>query len=114
MVGGVAWYFYSASDTVRGATTSIKSAVQSGKVAVNFVPTKGDYQKVCGSSSCRHQSAHVTQKKVYNRIANILDDASDAEYDDGSYGPVLLRLAWHSSGTYDKASNTGGRCVELV
>jgi len=30
------------------------------------------------------------------------------EYDDGSAGPVLVRLAWHSSGTYDAASDTGG------
>jgi len=27
---------------------------------------------------------------------------------DGSYGPVLVRLAWHASGTYDKESKTGG------
>ncbi|KAH7339821.1 heme peroxidase [Rhizoctonia solani] len=27
---------------------------------------------------------------------------------DGSYGPVLVRLAWHSSGTYDKDTKTGG------
>lgn len=30
---------------------------------------------------------------------------------DGSFGPVLLRLAWHSSGTYDKDTKTGGRYV---
>lgn len=30
------------------------------------------------------------------------------EYDDGSAGPVLLRLAWHSSGTYDEETDTGG------
>ncbi|PGG98494.1 hypothetical protein AJ80_09525 [Polytolypa hystricis UAMH7299] len=29
-------------------------------------------------------------------------------YDDGSAGPVFVRLAWHSSGTYDKATDTGG------
>lgn len=29
--------------------------------------------------------------------------------EDGSYGPVLVRLAWHASGTYDKESKTGGR-----
>jgi len=29
-------------------------------------------------------------------------------FDDGSLGPLLIRLAWHSSGTYDKATDTGG------
>lgn len=29
-------------------------------------------------------------------------------YDDGSYGPVLLRLAWHSSGTFNKEDKSGG------
>lgn len=29
-------------------------------------------------------------------------------YDDGSYGPIFVRLAWHSSGTYDKETKTGG------
>lgn len=28
---------------------------------------------------------------------------------DGSFGPVLLRLAWHGSGTFDKETKTGGR-----
>lgn len=51
-------------------------------------PTKEDYQK------------------VYNEIAARLDEKDD--YDDGSYGPVLLRLAWHASGTYDKLTGTGG------
>lgn len=31
-----------------------------------------------------------------------------SDYDDGSYGPTLVRLAWHCSGTYDKNTNTGG------
>ncbi|KAI8810031.1 heme peroxidase [Cladochytrium replicatum] len=42
---------------------------------------------------------------VYKRIAAVLD-ASD--YDDGSYGPVLVRLAWHASGTFDKKVGNGG------
>lgn len=43
---------------------------------------------------------------VYNEIASRLEE--NDEYDDGSYGPVLLRLAWHCSGTYDKETGTGG------
>jgi len=53
-----------------------------------FKPTPEDYQK------------------VYNEIAKQLWEKDD--YDDGSYGPVLLRLAWHQSGTYDAATGTGG------
>ncbi|KAF1940894.1 cytochrome c peroxidase mitochondrial precursor [Clathrospora elynae] len=45
-------------------------------------------------------------QKVYDQIAKLLEEHD--EYDDGSYGPVLLRLAWHASGTYDKLTNTGG------
>ena len=36
-------------------------------------------------------------EEVYNAIAKALEEHDD--YDDGSYGPVLLRLAWHASGT---------------
>jgi len=36
-------------------------------------------------------------QKVYDAIAYELQEKDD--YDDGSYGPVLLRLAWHASGT---------------
>ncbi|KAF8585926.1 class II peroxidase [Ramaria rubella] len=72
-------YAYSSSDTG-------KSAIQVAKASANFTPSKEDYQK------------------VYNKVAHLLD----AEYEDGSYGPILVRLAWHSSGTYDKESNTGG------
>ncbi|KAG1806117.1 cytochrome C peroxidase [Suillus subaureus] len=93
--GGVAYYFYgSSSETAKVASTALKSAAQSAKVATNFVPTKEDYQK------------------VYNRIAEVIDDAGD--YDSAVFvcrwlfGPVVLRLAWHASGTYDKATGTGG------
>ncbi|KAK0734056.1 heme peroxidase [Lasiosphaeria miniovina] len=43
---------------------------------------------------------------VYNEIASRLEEKDD--YDDGSYGPVLVRLAWHASGTFDKETGTGG------
>jgi cytochrome c peroxidase len=40
-------------------------------------------------------------------VAALLE--SNLDYDGiGHYGPVLVRLAWHASGTYDVASKTGG------
>src|SRR5208282_66154 len=45
-------------------------------------------------------------QKVYDEIAEKMED--DSDYDDGSYGPVLVRLAWHASGTYDAETGTGG------
>ncbi|PNW79135.1 hypothetical protein CHLRE_09g401886v5 [Chlamydomonas reinhardtii] len=42
---------------------------------------------------------------VRQSIAALLDDG---DYDDGSYGPVLVRLAWHASGTYAKKDGSGG------
>jgi len=41
-----------------------------------------------------------------NEVAARLEENDD--YDDGSYGPVLVRLAWHCSGTFDKETGTGG------
>lgn len=40
--------------------------------------------------------------------ASIASLLKQPEYDDGSAGPVLVRLAWHSSGTYCAATDTGG------
>jgi len=56
-----------------------------------------------GSKGVRKQEDY---QKVYDAIAKILED--NPQYDDGSYGPVLLRLAWHASGTYDKTTKDGG------
>lgn len=66
--------------TTRSASDSKESTI--------FTPSATDYQN------------------VYDAIAAKLID--DSDYDDGSYGPVLLRLGWHASGTYDAATGTGG------
>ncbi|KAJ2703351.1 heme peroxidase [Coemansia sp. IMI 203386] len=47
----------------------------------------------------------VNYNNVYKDIADLLEDEN---YDDGSYGPVFVRLAWHASGTFDKKTRTGG------
>jgi catalase (peroxidase I) len=43
--------------------------------------------------------------KVRDQIREQLDDYG---WDDGSWGPVLVRLAWHASGTYSKHDSSGG------
>jgi len=45
----------------------------------------------------------------YNAVRkDIKDSMEDQKWDDGSWGPVLVRLAWHASGTFDRATGTGG------
>jgi cytochrome c peroxidase len=80
-LGGAGYYFYTQSN---GSLLSGSASETKGV----FTPKFEDYQK------------------VYNEIAARLEEKDD--YDDGSYGPVLLRLAWHASGTFDKETGTGG------
>ena len=128
---GLAVYF---SDTIFGkeAGTAVKSGIQAAKVKANFVPTKEDYIKVSQkflffqtllslisggvsgyrytmklSRSLRKQAIMMVMSLSY--VSYPLLFKSDPI--DGSYAPVILRLAWHASGTYDKDSKTGGRCV---
>lgn len=46
--------------------------------------------------------------KVYREIAELINSDEIEDYDDGSLGPIFVRLGWHSSGTYNKENNTGG------
>ncbi|KAL8279863.1 hypothetical protein RQP46_007713 [Phenoliferia psychrophenolica] len=50
-------------------------------------------------------SAQQDYSEVKKAILGVL---AQPGYDDGSAGPVLVRLAWHASGTYDLKTNTGG------
>lgn len=79
--GGAGYYFYTQSN---GSLLSGSASETKGI----FTPKFEDYEK------------------VYNDIATLL--AEKDEYEDGSYGPVLVRLAWHASGTFDKLTGTGG------
>ena len=53
----------------------------------------------------RKATLRVDYGAVRQEIANLLD-AED--YDDGSRGPLFVRLAWHSSGSYSKIDGDGG------
>jgi cytochrome c peroxidase len=83
---GTAVYYYTSQ---QGLTPEVHLKQGSGAQTPGLLkPTPADYQK------------------VYDAIAKQLWEKDD--YDDGSYGPVLLRLAWHASGTYDAETGTGG------
>jgi cytochrome c peroxidase len=83
LAGG--FYYYSTQGKIPEVHLKKGSA---GETVGLLKPTTEDYQK------------------VYNAVAKLLWEKDD--YDDGSYGPVLVRLAWHASGTYDAATGTGG------
>ncbi|CAB9525067.1 c peroxidase, mitochondrial [Seminavis robusta] len=49
--------------------------------------------------------AHAADGVDYKAVASDIMDLVKANPD---WGPTFVRLAWHSSGTYDKVSKTGG------
>ncbi|KAI9287928.1 heme peroxidase [Umbelopsis sp. AD052] len=53
-------------------------------------------------------STAVTQDKYQAVREDIAKVFPKADYDDGSLAPVILRLAWHASGTYSKNEKNGG------
>ncbi|KAL8873748.1 MAG: hypothetical protein Q9174_000834 [Haloplaca sp. 1 TL-2023] len=93
LAGGGGAYYFSQGEELSKSKKPAKEAVSSASSPSSpssgaFTPNKDAYQK------------------VYNAIAERLEEKDD--YDDGSYGPVIVRLAWHCSGTYDKDTQTGG------
>lgn len=53
----------------------------------------------------REAAASVNFDAVRKDILKVMDSPG---WDDGSYAPILIRLGWHSSGTYDKDDCSGG------
>ena len=84
--GGAGYYLF-AANRGQGLQESAKEGSAPGSKTGIFTPSRDDYQK------------------VYDEIAKRLEEKDD--YDDGSYGPVLVRLAWHCSGTYVDARANG-------
>jgi len=83
------------------------SATSTGIAAVAL---SGGIAFVLHASTAPSDNKLATPSKVdYNEvrksIAALLDDN---DFDDGSYGPLFVRLGWHASGTYSKLDSSGG------
>lgn len=125
-VAGGYWVYTSDSDAARTAKTAGKQGTQVGKAFTNFTPTKADYQKVYNKVASILETdnydgslpSYVIRSSLVvlcGKVARLLltHVAVFNPITDGSYAPVLIRLAWHASGTYDKATGTGGRYATL-
>eukprot|EP00568_Trieres_chinensis_P004883 CAMPEP_0183291136 /NCGR_PEP_ID=MMETSP0160_2-20130417/657_1 /TAXON_ID=2839 ORGANISM="Odontella Sinensis, Strain Grunow 1884" /NCGR_SAMPLE_ID=MMETSP0160_2 /ASSEMBLY_ACC=CAM_ASM_000250 /LENGTH=392 /DNA_ID=CAMNT_0025451895 /DNA_START=7 /DNA_END=1188 /DNA_ORIENTATION=+ len=68
-------------------------------------PTSYAPQPTSSSGNTGANTGTVDYDAVRQELKLIMDNPS---WDDGSLAPFFIRLAWHSSGTYDKTSGTGG------
>lgn len=92
---------YSHSSSSASSSASHKYAALAALAVAATIPIALSEQREAKLSA----GGDVDYEQVRKDIAALLDNE---KYDDGSYGPVLVRLAWHASGTYDKSSDTGG------
>ena len=105
------WYS-SGPQGARQAGVATQLAVAVVGAGLGYYAYKEFYEKSASAAPASPAAVNVNAiqpveyyKKVAEEIANVLENP---KYDDGSYGPLLVRLAWHASGTYDKKSGTGG------
>mmetsp|Transcript_13011 Transcript_13011/g.21304 ORF Transcript_13011/g.21304 Transcript_13011/m.21304 type:complete len:356 (-) Transcript_13011:415-1482(-) len=74
-----------------------------------YVSLEQSLQKKSDSGDSGSSSPRVSTVGNYDLVRKaIATRLEDSTWDDGSWGPVLVRLAWHASGTYDKKTQTGG------
>jgi len=97
-----------ATSAARGLSTVAAAGSKASRLGVYALLVGGVAGVAVASEmnkKAKAEAAKVDYKAVREAVVKILDKDG---YDDGSIGPVLVRLAWHASGTYDAKSKTGG------
>lgn len=93
-VAGLGFYFYQKSNTANRGLSNLATAAS---VLSHENP---DYPGSLFQATSEHKGK-ADYQEVYNAIAEKIGD--EDEYDGGiGYGPILVRMAWHASGSYDK------------
>jgi cytochrome c peroxidase len=96
-----------AQETLIPSTPSRRSALLSGPVLLSAALFVKDSVLLQPSSAEATATAAVDWQAVRKDIVEVIaDPASPGGI--GERGPTIVRLAWHSSGTYDKMTRTGG------
>lgn len=88
------------------STASAQPFARNNKLATTlFAGATAATLYTLSQSQAKTEGAPVDYDKVAEDIRSLLDVEN---YDDGSLGPLFVRLAWHACGTYDKADGSGG------
>lgn len=74
-------------------------------IGLYYAKEQGYLDQFLGAPPIPKEITMADYEEVKKSIADLMDVDN---YDDGSYGPLLVRLAWHTSGTFDKQTGTGG------
>lgn len=94
-----------------GAATFAAGATFAGAATAGAMVYSYDQQR---NARCEAVAAPggaaIDWKGVREEVVKILEDDSyqDSSYDGATPGPLFLRLAWHSAGTFCKHTKTGG------
>jgi len=92
-----------ATNPISVAPVAAPAAVWKPTYYGGFAPGAHDY---IGNAPCQGSAPALVNYGAVRRELRLLMD--NPSWDDGSLAPIFIRLAWHSSGTYDKESGTGG------
>ncbi len=95
----------STSSTALNANTYARTKWSPHSPPSSSSSSSGSVPGPCPYSSTASSSYATNYDEVRADLRSLMDNPS---WDDGSLAPIFLRLAWHSSGTYDASTGTGG------